>query len=261
MPKIKRKENLFMSAAKAARHERIVKARARARTATMSKRRAKSRVCAESWCGIESVLKEWTSFLDCKLKTFRCCAYCGASYFENFGKVSKSSLFLVDAPAAYSPYALANVFIADHVGQGDKWWVCHLCRKYPSKNVQFSVFMSPSYMVALFSVNVLHIQMLSIVDVNVHLLSRWNGFAHGVLENTSLLDNPLITWDSHLAGEVRPSALPTVVKHILRHNITNNPLLREYQSVLEFPHPKYAVPILDSAAIRRIIADNIKIAS
>jgi hypothetical protein len=110
----------------------------------------------------------------------------------------------------------------------------------------------------LFSVNVPHIEMLSIVDVNsVHLLSRWNGFAHGVLENASLLDNPLITWNSHLAGEVKPSALPVIVQHILRHNIINNPLLREYQSVLEFPHPKYAVPVLGCAAIRHIIADNI----
>jgi hypothetical protein len=255
-------KQLCVHVAKEARRQRLMKARARARTMALKKRRAENKVSSESWIGIQSVFAEWSSYLHSKLRLFHCCAYCGASHFPIFkdkhsGSYHKGGISFVDASASYSSYAFANVFIADHVGRGtDKWSVCKSCKKNSSRYLQFTVFMSPSYMVALFSVNVLQAQMLSIVDVNLPLLSRWNGFAHGIVETTSLLDNSLITWNSHLAGEIQPSSLPVILQHILRHNIIF-PLIRKYQPLLEIPHPKYAVPVPDSSTIQHIIADNI----
>jgi hypothetical protein len=243
---------------RATRMERIRAARARARARVVQKIRGADKVCADSWSSMKVVLKEWTSFTSSQLKNMRCCAFCGSTYFQeketlhNNRKSKWLGMTLVRACSLYAPYALANIFLAKHiVREGDAWLVCPSCKKKPARHLQFTVYMSPSYMVALFSVHPLLVQLLSVLDVNFHLLRKLHGFAHGRLETNSLLENPIITWNTRLAEGVHPSALPPVLFHLLRHNIMHNPVLREYQSILEMPHPKYCVPVLDANAICR----------
>jgi hypothetical protein len=89
------------------------------------------------------------------------------------------------------------------------------------------------------------------------MMSRWNGFAHGVLRTNSLLDSPLIVWDNTYAQGFLLENVPPVLFQLLRHNLQTNPLIKRFQTILEYPHPKYCVPVLSSDAISNIISDTV----
>lgn len=251
--------------------QRRLAARQKAKDVAFLNRRALNNVCASDWISIGQTLEEWLVYTSSQLENMSACAYCGVTYFQSVSKDARfrrhgtthkvfnaEGMHLVPATSEYAPYALANFFMANHVRKIDgSWLVCRSCEKQPSRHMQFVVYMSPSYMVALFSVHPLLAQLLSVVDVNCHLLAKINGFAHGRLETTSLLDSPLITWSKKYADDIEASSLLATLHSLLKHNIINNPLLRCYQSVLEHSHPKYCVPVLDSSAIAHIVANSI----
>jgi hypothetical protein len=146
--------------------------------------------------------------------------------------------------------------MADFCGEGkEKWPVCSRCAKAAPGILRFVVFMAPSYMRAILSIHPLEIQLLSVVDVSYQMLSRWNGFAHGVLQTNSLLDSPLIVWDKHHADGFELNRLPAALFQLLKHNMQTNPIIRRFQSVLEYSHPKYGVPVLSSSVLDNILSE------
>jgi hypothetical protein len=81
----------------------------------------------------------------------------------------------------YTPYAIANLVMANHTTFDDKKLV-HICIKCHSnlnkpQNVTYIIYYQPpSYMGTLLSTHPLHVQLLSFIDIGMHMQSRNWGF-------------------------------------------------------------------------------------
>ena len=76
----------------------------------------------------------------------------------------------------------------------------HLCMKcYMNKtkpvNARYVIYQSPSYTKSIISTNPLHVQLLSFLDIGLHIQSKNWGFLIGQILETSLLNSYLLSWD------------------------------------------------------------------
>ena len=126
--------------------------------------------------------------------------------------------------------------------------ICTQCHSNKNKplNAPYVVYNSPTYMKFIITTNPLHVQMLSFLDIGIHIQSKDWGLSLGKIVNTSLLSNPLFDCATrldalqsieHLASSLRPllSQNLTTYQPILS-NICNNFLAasQEYKYVRSY---------------------------
>jgi hypothetical protein len=112
------------------------------------------------------------------------------------------------------------------------------------------------YTRTLLSLHPLHVQLLSLVGVSIEMVRKIHGFAHGLLEQSSILDGPLVSWSSFSGECLNKDDILDLLKSLLSINIEKNPLVQTYLTMIESPHPKFGIPILPSSAVEQIIGNN-----
>jgi hypothetical protein len=134
----------------------------------------------------------------------------------------------------------------------------HLCMKcYMNQtnpaNVLYVVFYSPSYTKSIISTNPLHVQLLSFLDIGMHIQSRNWGFSTGQMLETSLLNSPLLSWDGTTDKTATIEELSSTIGPNLVQNMHSNPLLNTYLTVFEQPQKNTSMCILTPEIMSNII--------
>ena len=73
---------------------------------------------------------------------------------------------------------------------------CYSNRKNPP-HAPYVVYQSPAYMKSIVTLNPLHVQLLSFMDIGMHMHSKGWGFSTGKIISDSLLNAPLFGWAEH----------------------------------------------------------------
>jgi hypothetical protein len=145
-----------------------------------------------------------------------------------------------------------------HYTTNAKGNVMHLCMKcYMNKtkptNAPYVAFHSPSYTKSNISTNPLHVQLLSFLDIGMHIQSRNWGFSTGQILETNLLSSPLLSWDGTTDKTATIEELSSTIGPILAQNMHTNPQFKTYLTVFEQPQKNTSMCILTPEIISNII--------
>ena len=100
-------------------------------------------------------------------------------------------------------------------------------------NAPYVVFYSSSYTKSIIFTNPLHVQLLSFLDISMHIQSRNWGFWTGQIFETNLLNNPLLRWDGTTVKTATIEELSSTIGPILAQNMQSNPQFKTYLTVFE----------------------------
>ena len=193
--------------------------------------------------------------------TLKCCAFCGEAAFsrcripvhdDNYPPSLRSSgrqLHTIPAPAgATPPYAMQCAALASAcVTSTGMWNVCSLSKTKPASRATLQPSVTPALVKALLGMQPSVAQLLSAVDVSVSFTSKLNGFMRGSPTHASLFDSPLLLYN---ARDSRFLASPPSNLISFRDDyLANNPVLAQFVSILERPHPLYGVPFLHESDV------------
>ncbi len=75
--------------------------------------------------------------------------------------------------------------------------MCKKCDKdkYNVYRTSYIVLHSPNYMNLISSIHLIYIQLLSLVDIGLHIVEKHWGFSVGKITKKILSNNPLLSWD------------------------------------------------------------------
>lgn len=115
----------------------------------------------------------------------------------------------------------------------------HVCLKCQTGlrsilNAMHVLYHPPTYANAIIGSHPFHIQLLSFLDIGLHIQSRKRGF-FGVILDTSLLNSPLLSWDSFLDRGTIVDNVGDCLGPILKQNMESNPKFQEYLTVCKQP--------------------------
>jgi len=115
------------------------------------------------------------------------------------------------------------------VDSDGNWWLCPACVSDRRKHAEHVIFYEPAYMTALLSTEPEDLLRLSVIDVHVSFSKRWMGFTTGSLEKMPMINAPVVSWGKD--GESTPESLQL----LLQYNLSTNPLLQAYTTMMERP--------------------------
>jgi hypothetical protein len=144
------------------------------------------------WNQAEEMLAKWQSIFSTTFTQMTCCAFCGSTALG--GDDCPHSL--VEADSQTTPFESANMhlerFTMTTKQSRVSWYACRPCAANKTFSNGNLVFQSASYLRMFLALHPLHVQMLSLIDVSVQMTHKFKGFAHGRLDDSSLLDCPLV---------------------------------------------------------------------
>jgi hypothetical protein len=182
-----------------------------------------------------------------------CCAFCGHAALGGLDP----KLHRVAAQGEVPPYAVANVLMEERTRDSNgRWLACSSCKTKPRVWLPYLVLHSPMYTCTLLSLHLLHVQLLSLVDVSIEMVRKIHDFSHGVLKQSSILDGPLVFWSSFSGECLNKENIPDLLKSLISINIEKNPLFQTCLTMIESPHSNFGIPILPSSAVEQIIGNN-----
>ena len=219
-----------------------------------------------AWGSRNEVHDKWTKATSTFFKVFQCCAIYGVTKLLHRNKKYRSTPNpnIDDSETLIQPgctlYGLGNVYLSQYT-TNTKRNVMHLCMKcYMNQtkpvNAPYVVYHSPSYTKSIILTNPLHVQLLSFLDIGLHIQSRNWGFSTGQILETSLLNNPLLSWDGTIDKTTTIKELSSTVGPILAQNMHSNPLFNKYLTMFEQPHKTTSMCILTPEIIFNIIQPN-----
>jgi hypothetical protein len=121
--------------------------------------------------------EKWTIKTFLFFQKIQCCAICGIVKLTNKRKYYKTLVNkckdVHNQHNTYTPYAIANVIMANYTTSFDKNFM-HNCIKCHSnlnkfQNVAYVKYQPSSYMATLLSTHPLHVQLLSFLDIGLHM--------------------------------------------------------------------------------------------
>jgi hypothetical protein len=99
----------------------------------------------------------------------------------------------------YTSYRIANCIMAKYTTNenGTLMFICKKCDKYKygAYRTSYIVLHSPNYMNLMLSIHLIYIQLLSMVDIGLHIEEKHWGFSVGQITKKSFLYSPLLSWD------------------------------------------------------------------
>jgi hypothetical protein len=110
------------------------------------------------------------------------------------------------------------------------------------------------YMKHFFVNNLLHLQLLSFIDISMKIEQQNYGFMHGQIQPSGLLDNPLLYWNSKFQQTSTSKDVNLAFKDLLHQNLTSNPLIQKYITNIEKPNPTHGLCVLPSSIVEEILA-------
>ena len=196
-----------------------------------------------AWSARNEIVDKWIEATSTFFKEFQCCAICGVTKLSHKHKKYRSipnpnvdDSSTLNQPGC-TPYGLTNAYLS-HYTTNAKGNVMHLCMKCNNNktkpaNAPYVVFHSPSYTKSIISTNPLHVQLLSFLDIGMHIQSRNWRFSTVEIIETSLLNSPLLSWDGTTDKIATVQELSSTIGPILAQNMQTNPQFKKYLTVVE----------------------------
>ena len=226
---------------------RTAAARKRRREATALERPGDTRILVSTWQQIASLRQAWQGLCHTTFHAMLICCLCG---MVHLGYEQTWVTSMVALPDLSSPAAAANIPLYQHTQHNGMKIMCPPCQKHALRS-RYLVYMEPNYIQQILSESHLTVQTLALLDVSMTLSRRMHGFVHGYSLTTSLLDYPLVHWSANAPRIV----MSTVLKELLMYNMRTNPLILQFLTLLERPHPLHGVPIIGSEIVAAMVMD------
>jgi hypothetical protein len=131
---------------------------------------------------------------------------------------------------------------------------CRSNRNNPS-HAPYVVYQPPAYMKFIVTLNPLHVQLLSFMDIGLHMQSKDWGFSTGKIVSDSLLNSPLFGWTKRSNASQTVENLVSSLTPLLSQNLHTNPFFQKYMIVFEQPKKNTSMCILTPDVIQPIIAN------
>ena len=158
-----------------------------------------------------------------------------------------------------TPYGAINAYLADYTtnASGHKMIICIQCHLNKNKppNAPYVVYNSPTYMKSIITTNLLHVQMLSFLDIAMHIQSKDWGFSVGKIVDTNLLSNHLFGCDTTSYSSQSIEHLTSSLTPLLSQNLTTNPFFQTHVTVFEQPQNSTSMCVLTQDVIQKIIGN------
>ena len=119
----------------------------------------------------------------------------------------------------------------------------------------YVVYQPPAYMKSIVTLNPLHVQLLSFMDIGVHMQSKDWGFSIGKIVFVSLLNRPLFGWAENSDASQTIENLVSSLTPMLSQKLHTNPFFQKYMTVFEQPEKSMSICILTPDVIQPIIAN------
>ena len=108
---------------------------------------------------------------------------------------------------------------------------------------------------SIITTNLLHVQMLSFLDIGMRIQSKDWSFSVGKIVDTNLLNNHLFGCGTRLDYSQSIEHLASSLSPILSQNITTNPFFQTYVSVFEQPQKSTSMCVPAPYVIKQIIGN------
>ena len=207
-----------------ARAQRIRNLRAVAR-ARIALRRNHLRLVRHSHWTIDAsnTNQRWMALTALFIGSLVCCAFCG---FTAMGGTRMAGNFQTHQPVGpFPPAALQQMHLINHMRTvAGLWQGCPHCSANPEHRHERVAHLQAHgglYIRAVLNLNPATMQLLSLVDVKVHIQRSFISFWEGSVERTSLLEGPLIAPNAPLPipGEVQWGQATTQPRGIQQHSL------------------------------------------
>ncbi len=90
-------------------------------------------------------------------------------------------------------------------------------------------------MATLFSTHSLHVQLVSFLNIGMHMQSRNWGFTTRQIIKISFFNSPLLSWDGMVDCTFIVEEINTYVGLMFSQNIQTNPWFQKYKTIFEQP--------------------------
>jgi hypothetical protein len=110
-------------------------------------------------------------------------------------------------------------------------------------------------MKSIVTLNPLHEQLLSFMDIGLHMQSKDWGFSSGKIVSDSLLNSPLFGWTERSNASQTVENLVSSLTPLLSQKLHTNPFFQKYITVFEQPEKNTSMCILTPDVIQPIIAN------
>ncbi len=104
--------------------------------------------------------------------------------------------------------------------------------------------------------NLLHLQLISLIDISMKIKQQNYGFMHGQIQRSGLFDNPLLYWNSKFQPINTSKDVNLAFKDLLHQNLSSNPLIQNYITNIEKPNPTHGLCVLSSSIVEKILGKN-----
>ena len=191
------------------------------------------------WLQRSDLQCSWLKQTKSIFKDLHCCAICGVTKLSyrnmKYRFLHNTYVDGVAPMQGCTPYGTTNTYIAKHTtnASGDKMIICIQCRSNRNNpsHAPYVVYQAPAYMKSIVTLNPLHVQLLSFMDIGLHMQSKDWGFNIGKIVSDSLLNSPLF-------GRIESSNASQTVKNLvssltplLSQNLHTNPFFQKYMTV------------------------------
>ena len=192
-----------------------------------------------SWSHRSDMHDSWSKHATSFFKHLYGCEICGVTKMEKRKqqyRLAHNSYNDATMPTQGStPYGATNAYLVDFTTNtsGDKMIICTQCHSNKNKppNAPYVVYNSPTYMRSIITTNPLYVQMLSFIDIGIHIQSKDWGFSIGKIVDTSLSSNPLFGCGTRLDSLQSIEHLASSLSPLLAQNLTTNPFFKIYVTV------------------------------
>jgi len=128
------------------------------------------------------------------------------------------------------PYGIANCVMAKYTTNenGEYMYVCTKCDKqqYKFYNTSYIVLHFPNYMNLMLCLHPIYVQLLSLIDIGLHIQEKHFGFSIVQINEKSLLNTPLLNWNGILEKEISQNEVMNIIMPMFVENINTNPLFK-----------------------------------
>jgi len=134
-----------------------------------------------------------------------------------------------------TPYGIANCLLFNYTTtlNGGNMILClNYYNEYDAPTYgKYVVFQSPTYMKAILIEHPYYIQLLSFLNIWLHIQNQNWGFCTGKIIDVSLLNSLLLSWDRILNKEISEKQLSNIIFPILSQNLKSNQWYEQYMIV------------------------------
>jgi hypothetical protein len=183
----------------------------------------------------------------------RCCGFCGFIKLHLQGTHFSVVLNTFGIVVGATLYGCSNIIMSTYTTTSDGLhvFVCNACFKFYEqlKHIKYVVFQSMDCMKQVLANNLLHLQLLSLIDISIKIEQRNYGFMHGQIQPFGLLDNPLLYWNSKFQPTSTSKDVNLAFEDLLHQNLSSNPFIQKYITNIEKPNPTHGICVLSSSII------------